>query len=390
MLNPDEIKALENEHESGVYGKIGIVLARGEGAHLWDTDGRMYIDCMSGHGVANVGHANPAVAQAVAEQAQRLITCHSALYNEQRALLMKKLTEIAPPGLERVFFCNSGAEAVEAAFKFARISTGRTKIIATMRGFHGRTFGALSATWNKDYRTPFEPLVPGFEFVPYGKPERMEQVVDDETAAVILEVIQGEGGVHLGTGDYLQSVQALCQERGALLIADEVQTGFGRTGKMFACEHYDLQPDMMTVAKAIAGGLPMGAVLIGSRVGEIPRRVHNNTFGANPLCCAAAVAAIDYMLSKDLPGRAAELGAQMMDGFTSIESPLIREVRGQGLMVAIELKKSSSPYLAALAEEGVLALTAGRNVMRFLPPLVISSDDVDAVAEKVKKVLPAA
>ena len=245
--------------------------------------------------------------------------------------------------MDRVFFCNSGAEAVEAAFKFARISTGRTKIIATMRGFHGRTFGALSATWNKAYRQPFEPLVPGFEFVPYGKLERMEQVVDNETSAVILEIVQGEGGVHRGTGEYLRGVQALCREQGALFIADEVQTGFGRTGRMFACEHFDLRPDMMTVAKGIAGGLPMGAVLIGSRVVEIPRRVHNNTFGANPLCCAAAVAAIDYMLSEDLPERAAELGAQMMDGFAGIESPLIRQVRGQGLMVAIELKKPASP-----------------------------------------------
>jgi acetylornithine/LysW-gamma-L-lysine aminotransferase len=389
MLSPSEIKSIEDQHESGVYGKIDIALVRGEGAHLWDTDGRMYIDCMSGHGVANVGHANPAVAQAVAEQARSLITCHSALYNEQRALLMRKLTEIAPPGLERVFFCNSGAEAVEGAFKFARISTGRTGIVATMRGFHGRTFGALSATWNKAYREPFEPLVPGFEFVPYGKLDRMEEVVNDETAAVILEVVQGEGGVHPGAGDYLRSVQALCQERGALFIADEVQTGFGRTGRMFACEHHDLRPDMMTVAKGIAGGLPMGAVLVGSRVGEIPRRVHNNTFGANPLCCAAAVAAIDFMLSEDLPGRAAKLGAQMMDGFAAIESPLIREVRGLGLMVAVELKKPVSPYLAALAEGGVLALTAGQNVMRFLPPLVIDEDDVAAVVAKTTEILAA-
>jgi acetylornithine/LysW-gamma-L-lysine aminotransferase len=277
---------------------------------------------------------------------------------------------------------------VEGALKFARLATGRTKIIATMRGFHGRTFGALSATWNKEYRQPFEPLVPDFEFVPYNKLERMERAVDDETAAVIIEVVQGEGGVNPGDGDYLRGVQALCQEHGALLIADEVQTGFGRTGKMFACEHYDLRPDLMTVAKAIAGGLPMGAILIGPRVGEIPQRVHNNTFGANPLCCAAAVAAIDFMLENNLPQRSEELGARMMDGFRAIESPLIREVRGLGLMVAVELKQSSASYLAKLAEEGVLALTASRNVMRFLPPLVIEEEDVDIVVEKVAKVLP--
>jgi acetylornithine/LysW-gamma-L-lysine aminotransferase len=395
MLNSDEIKTLENRHESGVYGKIDIVLVRGEGARLWDADGKVYIDCMSGHGVANIGHANPAVAKAIAEQAQRLITCHSALYNEQRALLMQKLAQIAPPGLDRFFLCNSGAEAVEGALKFARLhgsrlSNGRTKIISTMRGFHGRTFGALSATWNKEYREPFEPLVPGFEFVPYNKLERMEQAIDDETAAVIIEVVQGEGGVNPGVGDYLRGVQALCQERGALFIADEVQTGFGRTGKMFACEHYDLRPDLMTVAKGIAGGLPMGAILIGPRVGEIPQRVHNNTFGANPLCCAAAVAAIDFMLAENLPQRAAEMGARMMDGFKAIESPLIREVRGLGLIVGIELKQPSASYLAQLAEKGVLALNAGSTVMRFLPPLVIGAEDVDTVVEKVAEVLPAA
>jgi acetylornithine/LysW-gamma-L-lysine aminotransferase len=389
VLNPDEIKAIENEHESGVYGKIDIVLVRGEGARLWDAEGKVYIDCMSGHGVANVGHANPAVAQAIAQQAQQLITCHSALYNEQRALLMQKLAQIAPPGLDRFFFCNSGAEAVEGALKFARLATGRTKIVSTMRGFHGRTFGALSATWNKEYRQPFEPLVPDFEFAPYNKLERMEQAIDDETAAVIVEVVQGEGGVNPGDGDYLCGVQVLCQERGALFIADEVQTGFGRTGKMFACEHYDLQPDLMTVAKSIAGGVPMGAILIGPRVGEIPQRVHNNTFGANPLCCAAAVAAIDFMLENNLPQRSAELGARMIDGFKTIDSPLVREVRGLGLMIAVELKQSSAPYLAELAEKGVLALTAGRNVMRFLPPLVISEEDVDAVVEKVAEILPA-
>jgi acetylornithine/LysW-gamma-L-lysine aminotransferase len=390
MLRPNEIKAIENRHESGVYNKIDIILVRGEGARLWDADGKMYIDCMSGHGVANIGHANPAVARAIAEQAQRLITCHSALYNEQRALLMQKLAEIAPPGLDRMFLCNSGAEAVEGALKFARLATGRQKIIATMRGFHGRTFGALSATWNKEYRQPFEPLVPGFEFVPYNKPERMEQAVDDETAAVIIEVVQGEGGVNPGDGDYLRGVQALCQERGALFIADEVQTGFGRTGRMFACEHYDLRPDLMTVAKSIAGGLPMGAILIGSRVGEIPPRVHNNTFGANPLCCAAAVAAIDFMLAENLPQRAVEMGGRMTDGFKTIESPLIREVRGLGLMVAIELKQPAGSHLAALAEKGVLALNAGSTVMRFLPPLVIGEGDVDTVVEKVAEVLPAA
>jgi len=354
---------------------------------VWDAEGREYIDCIGGHGVANVGHANPAVAQAIAEQAQRLSVCPNGFYNDQRARLLAELVRIAPPGLEQVFLCNSGAEAVEAALKFARLSTGRTRVVAAMRGFHGRTLGALSATWRKQYREPFEPLVPGFTFAPYNRLERMEQAVDEETAAVILEVVQGEGGVIPGDGDYLRGVQALCRERGALFIADEVQTGFGRTGRMFACQHHGLQPDIVCLAKAIAGGLPMGAVLIGERVGEIPRKAHGSTFGGNPLACAAALATIDYIESEGLPQRAAELGARMMDGLRAIPSPLVREARGLGLMVGVELKCRAAPHLAKLAERGVLALSAGATVMRFLPPLVIGAEEVDAVVERAAAVL---
>ena len=390
MTKKDEIIALEDRHDSGLYSKQPVVLVRGEGARVWDAEGREYIDCVGGHGVANVGHANSAVIQAVTEQVRRLVICPSGFYNDQRSQLLAELTRVAPPGLERAFLCNSGAEAVEAALKFARLSTGRTKIIAAMRSFHGRTFGALSATWRKEYRRPFEPLVPGFHFVPYNRLERMRQALDEmgeETAAVILEVVQGEGGVIPGDGEYLRGVQALCRERGALFIVDEVQTGFGRTGRMFAGQHYGLRPDLMCVAKSIAGGLPMGAVLIGSRVGELPKKVHGSTFGGNPLSCAAALATIRYIEAEELPQRAAELGTRLMAGLRAISSPLVREVRGLGLMVGMELKGKVAPYLAALADRGVLALSAGATVMRFLPPLVISAEDVDTVVEQVAAVL---
>jgi acetylornithine/LysW-gamma-L-lysine aminotransferase len=383
----DEIVSLENRHGSGLYPKQPLVLVRGEGARLWDADGQEYIDCVGGHGVANVGHANPAVIQAVTEQIQRLTICPNGFYNAQRAQLLAKLARIASPGLERAFLCNSGTEAVEAALKFARISTGRTKVVAAMRGFHGRTFGALSATWRQQYRQPFEPLVPGFAFVPYNRLERMQQAVDGETAAVILEVVQGEGGVNLGDGEYLRGVQALCQERGALFIVDEVQTGFGRTGRVFASQHHGLRPDLMCVAKSIAGGLPMGAVLIGPRVGDLPKKVHGSTFGGNPLACAAALATIRYIEAEGLPQRAAELGARLIDGLKAIPSPLVREVRGLGLMVGVELKGKAAPYLTALAEGGVLALSAGATVMRFLPPLVISAEELDIVVQQVAAVL---
>jgi acetylornithine/LysW-gamma-L-lysine aminotransferase len=389
QMTTDELIQLEDRYDSGLASKQPIVLMRGAGAHVWDADGREYIDCVGGHGVANVGHANPAVVRAVAEQAARLITCPAGFYNDQRAQLLAELVRIAPPGLERAFLCSSGAEAVEAALKFARVSTGRPKIIAAMRGFHGRTFGALSATWRKEYRQPFEPLLPGFEFVPYNRLERMEQAVDGEVAAVILEVVQGEGGVLPGDGDYLRDVQALCRERGVQFIADEVQTGFGRTGRMFATEHYGLQPDLMCLAKGIAGGLPMGAVLIGERVGELPKKSHGSTFGGNPLVCAAALAVIHFIEAEDLPRQAAARGEQLLSGLRTIDSSLVREVRGLGLMVAVELKSPSGPYLAALSKRGVLALTAGSNVMRFLPPLVISAEDIDTVIRQVAAVLEA-
>ncbi len=387
QVSRNQVMAWEERYESGVYNKQPIVLVRGEGARVWDIDGTEYIDCVGGHGAANLGHAHPAVVAAVTAQAQRMFLSPNGFYNDMRAHLLKELVRIAPPGIERAFLCSSGTEAVEAALKFARLATKRTKIISTMRAFHGRTMGALSTTWNKEYREPFEPLIPDVTFVPYGKLDRLEKAVDDQTAAVILEAVQGEGGVNPGDGEYLRGAQALCRERGALFIADEVQTGFGRTGKLFACEHYDLRPDLMTVAKSIAGGLPMGACLIGERVGEMPKKVHGNTFGGNPLVCAAALATIHALEAEQLPERAARLGARLMEGFRVIDSQVIREVRGLGLMVGIELKTQSGPYLGALAEKGVLALPAGGTVMRFLPPLVISEADIETVIEKVARVL---
>ncbi len=389
MTNDQALIELEDGYTSGVYTKRPLVIVRGEGAKLWDAQGRAYIDCVGGHGVVNVGHCHPRVAAAIREQAGRLITCPESFYNDRRAELQAELVRIAPPGLERVFLCNSGAEAVEGAIKFARLATGRPGIVAAKNGFHGRTLGALSATWRPQYRQPFEPLVPGFVHVPYNDEDALEEAIGDDTAAVILEVVQGEGGVTIGDGDYLQGVQRLCQERGALFIIDEVQTGFGRTGRMFACEHHGLEPDLLCLAKAIAGGIPMGAVLLGSRVGKLPSRAHGSTFGGNPLACAAALAAIRVIEEETLPQRAAELGAYFISRLRGLDSPLVREVRGLGLMIAIELKHRAGPYLAALMERGVLALSAGPIVMRFLPPLVISVEDMDAVVERVAEVLPA-
>ncbi len=386
-MNVHEIKALEDRHSTGVYPKRDVVMVRGEGAYLWDAEGRRYIDCVGGQGTANVGHANPYVAKALAQQALRLISCTEIFYNEERALLMSKLAAIAPPGLERVFLCNSGAEAIEGAIKFARLATGRKGIVAAKRGFHGRTMGALSATWEDKYREPFEPLVPGFSHVPYNNAGALAAAVGEDTAAVLLEIVQGEGGVRLATAEFLSSAQQVCRARGALLVIDEVQTGFGRTGRMFACEHYGLTPDILCLAKSIAGGLPMGAVLVGERVPQLPRLVHGSTFGGNPLAAAAALAAIQYMEDYHLAQRANDLGAFLLDALGQLRSPLIREVRGLGLLVGMELKAKVTPYLRALMDEGVLALPAGDTVLRLLPPLVIERRDLETVVNKIALIL---
>ncbi len=379
------IQELETAYTSGAYTKRPIAIVRGEGARLWDAEGREYIDCVGGQGTANIGHANPAVADAIAAQARTLISCPEMFYNDRRAEIEAKLSSLT--SLDRVFLCNSGTEANEAAFKFARLFTGRIEFIACMRGFHGRTFGSLSATWEKKYREPFEPLVPGFSHTPYNDLAALDAAVTDKTAGVILEIVQGEGGVRPGTPEFLLGAQAICRERGALLIIDEVQTGFGRTGRMFAHQRYGLQPDLLCMAKSIAGGLPMGATLFSSRLGDLPPQVHATTFGGNPLAAAASLAAIGYLEEHRLPERAERVGTAFKEKLEEINSPLVREVRGLGLMVGIELKQKVTPYLFALMEQGVLALPAGLTVMRFLPPLVIAESDLNQVAETVRQVL---
>jgi acetylornithine/LysW-gamma-L-lysine aminotransferase len=385
MTSSETIQKIETDHETGVYSKRPVVIVRGQGARLWDADGKEYIDCVGGQGTANLGHANPAVARAIAEQAQTLISCPEMFYNDKRAALLTRLTGLV--GMPRAFLCNSGTEAVEAALKFARLLTGRTEVVAAMRGFHGRTMGALSATWEKKYRSPFEPLIPGFKHIPYNDLAALQGAVGEQTAALILEVVQGEGGVHLGTPEFLLGAQQICRKTGALLILDEVQTGFGRTGEMFAFQHYGLKPDLLAVAKSMAGGLPMGACLMSERFPALPPQVHGSTFGGNPLACAASIATIDYLEEHHLPEHAAELGAWFRAALARISSPLIREVRGLGLMVGIELKQKVTPYLQGLMSKGVMALPAGLTVMRFLPPLVISQAELAVVVEKVQEVL---
>jgi len=382
-MTPQEIELM---HEVNIYGKRGITLVRGEGARVWDDTGKEYIDCVAGHGVVNIGHANPVVVKAIHKQARQLITCPESFSNATRATLLQKLNAITPPQLSRFFLCNSGAEAVEAAIKFARVYTGKTEILCAMRGFHGRTMGALSATFNKKYPQPFEPLVPGFVHAPFNNVEKFAEKMTGNTAAVLLEIVQGEGGVNIGRREFFEQVGQLCRERNILLIIDEVQTGFCRTGKMFAFEHFELQPDMVCMAKAMAGGMPIGAVACRADL-EIGVGKHGTTFGGNPLAAAAAIAAIDFMLDNELAKQAAAKGAFLAEKLRNIDSPKIREVRHLGLMVGIELKEKVYPYLEKLAEQGVLALPAGATVLRLLPPLVVENNDFIEIVQQIYGIL---
>jgi len=378
---------LEQTYELEVYPRRDIVLIRGSGARLFDENGREYIDCAANVGVSNIGHGNQTVARAVHDQYLTLGNCYSMFYNPVRAHLAQKLASLAPGNLNKVFFCNSGAEANEAAIKFARSSTGRQEIIAAMRGFHGKTMGALAATWGPEYQKPFAPMMPGLKHVPYNNLAKLEAALGGNTAAVLLEVVQGEGGVKIGDKAYFQKVRELCDANGMLLIIDEVQTGFGRTGTMFACEQF-VVPDMLCLAKSLAGGIPMGAVLCNDRI-KVPVKSHTSTFGGNPTACAAALATIEVIEKEGLVERSRTLGEYFLQELGRIESNKIREIRGLGLMLGIELKEKAGPYVQQLMEKGIIVLLAGATVIRLLPPLVITREEIDAVVEALKDTLGA-
>lgn len=386
MFGSERARGIERRYALEVFPKRDITIVEGKGAEVWDDEGRRYIDCVAGIGVASIGHANEVLAAALAEQARRLVVCPGIFYNDARARLLAKLASIAPPGLTRGFLCNSGAESVEAAIKFARLTTGRAGVVSAMRGFHGRTMGALSATWKKDYREAFEPLVPGFAFVPFNNAAKLRGAVDGDTAAVLIEPVQGEGGIRPASAEFLRAAREACDEAGALLVFDEIQTGFCRTGRMFACEHHGVVPDMLCLAKAIAGGVPLGAVLANDRIRPPPGK-HGTTYGGNPLACAAGVAAIEFMEQARLAERAEVLGARFRKRFEPGLPKRVRALRQFGLMIGIELRERCRPYIDALAERGVLALPAGKTVIRLLPPLVISEELIDEVVEVLVEVL---
>lgn len=377
---------MENMYTLEVYPKRQVVLSHGKGARVWDVTGKVYIDCSAGHGIASIGHCNDKVVAAIKSQAEKLITCSGTFYNDTRALLLKKLINISPKNLTKAYLCNSGTETIEAAIKFARYTTKKKEFICANRGFHGRTLGALSATYEPKYKEDFVPLVEGFHHVPFNDFDSLKTQINENTAGIILEIIQGEGGVHIGSKEYFHQVRQLCNEKNILLIIDEVQTGFCRTGAFFACNSYNLEPDIMCVAKAIAGGLPMGAVLCSNKI-TMDISKHGSTFGGNPLVCAAAIASIDFMIENNLSEQAKNKGEYLVRKLQKANLSVIREIRQLGLMVGIELKKRAKEYILALLDEGIIVLPAGTTVIRLLPPLVISYEELDIVSEKLIQVL---
>jgi acetylornithine/LysW-gamma-L-lysine aminotransferase len=376
----------ERDRGMGTYGSRDLCLVRGSGSTVWDENDRPYLDLTSMYGVAILGHAHPAIQDALSVQAGRLVSCFGSFANDQRALLLEALASRLTP-LDRFFLCNSGAEAVEGALKMARHTTGRSGFVAAMGGFHGRTMGALSVTFKPAYRKPFEPLLPGVTHVPFDDLAAFERAMTGDVAAVILEAVQGEGGVRPASDEFLQGVSRLCDERGALLIMDEVQTGCGRTGWMWGFQAAGITPDIACMAKGIAGGVPFGCIAAGPRVKGFDQGDHASTFGGNPLACAASLATLRVIESEALVARAARVGSAALDRLRSLSNPRIREVRGRGLMLAVELKERAAPFIRTLQERGVLALNAGPTAIRFLPSLTVPESELFGAIDVLGEIL---
>ena len=379
-------------YESGVVPRRGeTVMVAGEGCWMIDSKGQRYLDMTSSQGVAMLGYGHPVLTAAIQEQAGRMHACPNFFHNDTRAAFLEKLIEVTPPHLKRAFIGNSGSEAIDGAIKFARLATGRTGIIAARNSFHGRTVGALSLTWNPRYRRKFEPLLPGVSHIHFNDIEQLEAAVDDGTAAVVLEVIQAEGGVHEGSAEFLAATQRICRERGALLVIDEVQTGFGRTGRWFSFQHFDLAPDIIALAKGLGGGFPMGAVVYTDEIQEsLFAGAHGSTFGGNPLACAAGVAALS-VYQDGLIEQAKRAGDRLRAALEAAigSRRVVREIRGKGLLIGIDLRTKAVPFLKTLMEtHKVLALPAGSTVLRLLPPLIISDDEIELAVEAIASTLP--
>lgn len=372
---------------ANTYGSRGIYIERGEGVYLFDNKGKRYIDCFSNMGVNVLGHNVKEVNDAVNLQMQKITNLHGSFQSEIREKFAEKLTK--KTSMDAVFFCNSGAEAIEAAMKFARLCTGRKEIISAKMGYHGKTFGALSLTRTMaKYNEPFMPLLTDVNHFSYNDIESLRSIISKDTAAVFLEPIQGEGGIKVPDSDFFTNVRKICDELGVLLVIDEIQTGMGRTGKFLAIEHFNIKPDMIAMAKGLAGGLPAGAVMITKEINsKLFSGCHTNTFGGNPLISASGLAAIEYIENHNLLENARINGEYFINELKKIDSSIIREVRGLGLMIAIELKVKNSEYAKKLQDNGLIVIPTLANVLRLLPPIVINRETIDEALDIIRSSL---
>lgn len=364
------------------YTRQPLVLVRGKGAVVWDSSGNEYIDCVAGIAVNNIGHCHPAIIEALSNQASLLIHVSNLYYTRQQADLAAQLVPLT--GMDRVFFCNSGTESVEAALKLARRATGRSDFIAAEHSFHGRTMGSLSVTHKLQYRAPYEPLIRNVDFIPFNDIESLKASVSRHTAALLLEPIQGEGGIRVHDTEYLKGARDICDDCGALLIFDEVQTGFGRTGRWFGWEHPGVKPDIMTLAKAMAGGLPMGAMLAAEvTASKMQKGDHAATFGGGPLVCAAAMASLNVIKDEKLVERSARMGEYLIRSLRNLGLDNVIDIRGRGLMVGMELAVKCGPVVDLARKKGVLLNCTSESVLRFVPPLIITKEQIDRVVDVV-------
>ena len=393
-MNKEEIFQTDKEHYMPVFARYPLVLARGEGPYVYDIDGNRYIDFLAGIAVNVLGHAHPKLVSAIAGQAGSLIHCSNLYYTEVQAKLIKSLAALS--GLDKVFLANSGAEANEGAIKLARkyaktLQADKVEIITAKEGFHGRTLLTLTATAQPKYQQGYEPLPGGFSYVPYNDLAALKAVVSEKTCAVMLEPIQGEGGVHTPDANYLREVRELCDQYGALLIFDEIQTGMGRTGKMFAYEHYGIKPDIVTLAKGLGGGVPIGAFIASDKAAAaFGPGDHGSTFGGNPLACAAANAVLAIMAEERLLDNVKETGQYLLAELNKLQQKypqIITGVRGQGLMLGVQLTQPGRGIVNQCLEHGVIINCTAGDVLRFVPPLNITRAHVDEVIAVLDKVL---
>ncbi len=391
-MDTQKVMQMDADYVMHTFNRQPVVLTHGKGMRVWDSEGREYLDFLAGIAVNGLGHAHPKLVAAISEQASKLMHVSNLYYIPGQPALAKKLVELS--GLGKAFFCNSGAEANEAAIKLARKwgkEAGKFEIITALGSFHGRTMGAVTATGQPKYHDGFKPMVPGFSYVPYNDISALDAAVTDATCAIMLEPIQGESGVHPAQPEYLSHIRKLCDERGILLILDEVQTGLARTGKWFGFQHYGIKPDIMTLAKTLGGGFPIGACLATDSVASafVPGN-HASTFGGNPLACAAAIATLEVIEDEDLVENAAKTGAYFQKSLRALgdRSGDIADVRGFGLMVGVELTRNDAPAIAAeCLKRGLIINPIGQNIIRFLPPLIATETDVDNAVRILSAVL---